>query len=297
MEQGGIIVQDNSERQRMIDLHTHSTFSDGSFTPEQLAGEAARIGLAAIALTDHDNVEGLDRFLAACTAQKVRGIAGVEISLDFTDGTMHLLGYFIDHHNQSLIQHITRLKLGRVHRNQEILKQINAMGMPLTMGEVAAFAGEDNVGRLHFAQALVARGYVASKDEAFQKYLAKGKPGYADRARMTPAQGVALIRNSGGLAVLAHPFTLNLGKQALENLVGELARAGLQGIEVLYPQQNAKLVKQYSALAEKFKLTATGGTDFHGAPMPDIKLGLGFGDLNVPDSILAELDARRNSPA
>lgn len=277
----------------MIDLHTHSTFSDGSFTPEQLAAAAAAAGLSAIALTDHDSVGGVDRFLAACNAQKVRGIPGVEISLDFPDGTMHLLGYFIDHRNPALTAHIVKLRSGREHRNQEILNHINAMGMPLTMSEVAAYAGEDNVGRLHFAQALVARGYVRTRDEAFQKYLAKGKPGYADRLRMTPAQGVEIIRNAGGLAVLAHPFTLHMGKQALEKLVGDLALAGLQGIEVFYPQQNPRLVKQYSALAAKFKLAVTGGTDFHGAPMPDIKLGTGFGDLHVPDSVLAALDALR----
>jgi predicted metal-dependent phosphoesterase TrpH len=217
----------------------------------------------------------------------------VEISLDFPDGTMHLLGYFIDHHDAGLVEHITKLQAGREHRNQEILKHVNAMGMPLTMNEVKAFAGEDNVGRLHFAQALVARGYVRDRDEAFQKYLAKGKPGYADRKRMTPAEGVEIIRKAGGLAVLAHPFTLHLGKQALEQLVAELTAAGLQGIEVFYPQQNPKMVKQYSALARKFNLVATGGTDFHGAPMPDIKLGTGFGNLNVPDTVLAELDARR----
>ncbi|MBU4201004.1 MAG: PHP domain-containing protein [Verrucomicrobia bacterium] len=277
----------------MIDLHTHSTFSDGSFTPEQLAGAASHIGLTAIALTDHDSIGGIDRFLAACRKQEVRGIPGVEISLDFPDGTMHLLGYFIDHHNEALTRHIAKLVAGRKHRNQEILKQVNAMGMPLTLNEVAAYAGEDNVGRLHFAQALVARGYVRTRDEAFKKYLAKGKPGYADRSRMTPAEGVAIISNAGGLAVLAHPFTLHLGKQALAKLVGELARAGLQGIEVFYPQQGPKLMKEYCALARQFNLVATGGTDFHGAPMPDIQLGSGFGNLNVPESILEELDARR----
>jgi len=279
----------------MIDLHTHSTFSDGSLTPEQLAGQAASIGLTAIALTDHDSIGGIDRFLAACRTQGVRGIPGVEISLDFPAGTMHILGYFIDPYHAGLTQHIARLKAGREHRNQEILRQVNAMGMPLTMKEVAAFAGEDNVGRLHFAQALLARGYIRTRDEAFQKYLAKGKPGYAERLRMTPAEGVGILRSAGGLAVLAHPFTLNLGQQALTALVRDLARAGLDGIEVFYPQHNSKHVKYYRDLARQFHLTATGGTDFHGAPMPDIKLGSGFGTLDVPDTVLEELDARRAS--
>ncbi len=279
----------------MIDLHTHSTFSDGSFTPEQLAFEAARCGLSAIALTDHDNIEGIDRFMAACHKHEVRGVAGVEISLDFPNGSMHLLGYFIDHHNQALAQHIQQLKTGRAYRNQKILEQIQAMGMPITMQEVAAFAGEDNVGRLHFAQALVARGYVRSRDEAFDRYLAKGKPGYASRPRLTPADGVEIIRSAGGLAALAHPFTLALDKQALDDLVGDLAQAGLQGIEVIYPQHNPKQIKQYRDLASKFNLVVTGGTDFHGAAMPDIKLGSGFGNFSVPDSVLEELDARHIS--
>lgn len=279
----------------MIDLHTHSTFSDGSLTPEQLASKAADIGLTAVALTDHDTVEGIDRFLAACRTQGIRGVPGVEISLDFPNGTMHLLGYFIDPHHEGLTQHIARLKAGREHRNQEIIKQINAMGMPLTLKEVSAFAGEDNVGRLHFAQALLARGYIRTQNEAFQKYLAKGKPGYADRSRMTPAEGVKIIRNAGGLAVLAHPFTLHLGQQALMVLVRDLVQAGLDGIEVFYSQQNPKQMKQYCALAQQFRLVATGGTDFHGAPMPDIKLGSGFGNLNIPDTVLEELDVRRVS--
>ncbi len=277
----------------MIDLHTHSIFSDGSFTPEQLAHTAASIGLSALALTDHDTIDGLSCFLRACENYGVRGVPGVEISLEVPDGSMHLLGYFIDHQHPALNQHLDKLKAGRDYRNRKILEQVNALGMPLTMEEVAAYAGGDNVGRLHFALALVERGYARTKDEAFERYLGKGKPGYAERARLTPAQGVGIIRQAGGLAVLAHPFTLHLGKQALDTLVGELAAAGLQGIEVLYPQHNPKMIKQYSALAQRYNLVITGGTDFHGAPMPDIKLGTGFGDLHVPDSVLEELDARR----
>jgi len=280
----------------MIDLHSHSTFSDGSLTPEQLVREAERARLSALALTDHDSISGLERFMAACSKSIVRGVPGVEISVDCnpSDATMHILGYFIDPANAQLNEHINRLRDGRQHRNEEILKRLNAMGLMLNMNEISAFAGENNVGRLHFAQALMARGYVRNTHEAFDKYLARGKSGYANRLRFKPIGGVEMIRQAGGIAVLAHPFTLNLGKQALADCVGKLAQAGLQGIEIYYPQHSPKMVRQYLDLAKQFHLIATGGTDFHGTPMPDIKLGRGFGALNVPNAVLEQLDALRS---
>lgn len=279
----------------MIDLHTHSTFSDGSFTPEQLVHEAERARLTALALTDHDSIGGLEPFMAACAKSIVRGVPGVEISVDCasSDATMHILGYFIDTADAELNAHINRLRDGRQHRNEEILKRLNAMGLVLSMDEVASFAGEQNVGRLHFAQALVMRGYVRTTQEAFDKYLAKGKSGYANRLRFKPLGGVAMIRQAGGIPVLAHPFTLNLGKQALAACVAELVQGGLQGIEIYYPQHSPAVVRHYLDLASQFHLVATGGTDFHGAPMPDIKLGRGFGLLDVPNTVLDQLDALR----
>ena len=280
----------------MIDLHSHSTFSDGSLTPEQLVREAERARISALALTDHDSISGLERFMAACSKSIVRGVPGVEISVDCnpSDATMHILGYFIDPANAQLNEHINRLRDGRQHRNEEILKRLNTMGLMLNMNEISAFAGENNVGRLHFAQALMARGYVRNTHEAFDKYLARGKSGYANRLRFKPIGGVEMIRQAGGIAVLAHPFTLNLGKQALADCVGKLAQAGLQGIEIYYPQHSPKMVRQYLDLAKQFHLIATGGTDFHGTPMPDIKLGRGFGALNVPNAVLEQLDALRS---
>lgn len=279
----------------MIDLHTHSTFSDGSLTPEQLVHEAERVRLTALALTDHDSISGLQRFMSACATSSVRGVPGVEISVDCNpgDATMHILGYFIDPANAELNEHVNRLRDGRQHRNAEILKRLNAMGLMLSMNEIAAFAGENNVGRLHFAQALLARGYVRTTQEAFDKYLAKGKAGYANRLRFKPLCGVEMIRKAGGIAVLAHPFTLNLGTKALADCVRELAQGGLQGIEIYYPQHSPKMIRQYLDLAAQFHLIATGGTDFHGTPTPDIKLGRGFGVLDVPNTVLEQLDALR----
>jgi len=279
----------------MIDLHLHSTFSDGSLSPEQLVREAKKANLSAIALTDHDSVSGVTLFLEACARENIRGVPGVEISVDYPHGTIHILGYFIDYNSKELNVHVEKLKAGRAARNMDILKKINNLGITLTFAEVASFAGEGNVGRLHFAQALVARGYVRSNQEAFDRYLAKGKSGYAERQRLQPQGGVEMILNAGGLPVLSHPFTIELAPPALEKLVGELASAGLQGIEVYYPQHKPNLVKRYLELAQKFNLVATGGTDFHGKAMPDIKIGRGFGGLNVPDSVLTELDNRRQT--
>ena len=276
----------------MIDLHTHSSFSDGSLTPEGLVAEGVRLGLTALALTDHDSVGGVDRFLAAAKKTSLRGIPGVEISADVMTGSVHILGYFVEHHNPALAVHLASLCKGRKERNDRIVKNLNALGVAITLQEAAAYAGENNVGRLHFAQALVARGYVANRDEAFKKYLAKGKPGYADRLRFTPAQGIALIRQARGVAVLAHPFATELDKASLANAVRDLVAAGLQGIEVHYPQHTPRQVKQYLALVKQYDLVATGGTDFHGAPMPDIHLGTGFGGLAVQDQIVGELEAR-----
>ncbi|MGI6086360.1 MAG: PHP domain-containing protein [Kiritimatiellia bacterium] len=279
----------------MIDLHTHSTFSDGSLTPEQLVQEAAFIGLSAIALTDHDTIGGVPRFLDACRAAQIRGVPGVELSADIPNGSMHILGYFIDLQHPELTVRLQEIQSGRVARNAEILKHINDMGLALTMEEVASYAGGDNIGRLHFAQALTARGYVATRQEAFDRYLGKGRKGYAERIRMSPRDCIELIRRAGGVPVLAHPFTLDLGKQALTKQVAELVDYGLQGIEVFYPQQNDRQMKQYQAMAKTFSLVMTGGTDFHGAPMPDIKLGTGFGDTKIPETVLEQLDAIRSA--
>jgi predicted metal-dependent phosphoesterase TrpH len=277
----------------MIDFHVHSTFSDGSFTPEELIGEAVRLGLSAIALTDHDTTDGVPRFTAAAISTSVLAIPGVEISADVKSGTMHMLGYLIDPDHQTLIERLKWLREGRKVRNAEILEKLNKLGFRLTWEEVAAFAEEDVVGRPHFAQALLARDLVKDKNEAFDKYLGKGKPAYAERRRMTPENSIRLICEAGGVPVLAHPFTLNLSIEALKKQIAELRDFGLGGIEVFYSEHTPQITSQYLNLAKEFGLVATGGSDFHGAMNPDIKLGSGFGSLQVPDEVVAQLSARR----
>jgi predicted metal-dependent phosphoesterase TrpH len=276
----------------MIDLHMHSTFSDGSLTPAQLAAEAGKARLSAVALTDHDGTSGVQSFLDACSAVGVRGISGVELSVDFKGGTMHMLGYFIDHASAGIEAELVKLREGRRDRNHLILAKLNELGVLLTWDEVAAYADEDVVGRPHFAQAMKARGYVKSKDEAFDRYLGKGKPAYMERYRLTAAESVNMIRAAGGVPVLAHPFTLGLNKRALREQVAELAAMGLQGIEAYYVEHGAGDLRFCLEMARELNLAVSGGSDFHGAMNPDVRMGCGFGNLSVPDDLVERLYER-----
>jgi len=282
----------------VIDLHVHSTFSDGSLTPTQLVERARTVGLKAMALTDHDSMSGLDEFLSACREAEGGpiGIPGVEISADVPHGTLHMLGYFMDAHNQAMAGMLRDIREGRRIRNEKILTKLNEMGLQLSWDEVNAFAshcGDDVVGRPHFAQAMVARGFVSSHEEAFERYLAKGQPAYTDRFRLSPEESLKIIRGAGGVPVLAHPSTLKLSNGALRTLVKDLAALGLQGIEVYYSEHSPRQIQQYLSLAREYALVATGGSDFHGGLNPAIELGRGFGSLNVPDEVADELQRRR----
>ena len=273
----------------MIDLHVHSTFSDGSLTPEQLIAEAARIKLAAIALTDHDSMAGIEPFLTAAAAAGIEAVPGVEISVDFSSGTLHMLGYYADRHNPALDESLARIRSGREDRNKVILEKLNRLGAGLVWEDVAKFAGEDVVGRPHFAQAMIEKGFVKDKEEAFDRFLGKGKTAYTDRFRFSAADSIRIIRDAGGVAVLAHPSTLGLGTNALRALVTELKAVGLQGLEAYYSEHSRQQQDLYVRVAAEFGLAVTGGSDFHGAVNPDIKLGRGFGELAVPDQLIGPL--------
>lgn len=273
----------------MIDLHFHSTCSDGDVTPEALAASAKAKGLYAVALTDHDTTDGTERFLKACAAQGVRAAAGVEISAEYNPGTMHMLGYFIDVANGPLQDALHNIRDGREIRNEKIFAKLASLGMPLTREEVSAFAGGDVIGRPHLAQAMIKRGYVKSKEEAFGLYLAKGQPAYVPRYHLSPADSIAVIRGAGGIAVLAHPFTVGLGPEALEREVAGLVEAGLGGIEVHYSEHTPSQQEEYERLARRFNLLVTGGSDYHGSSTPDLELGRGFGNLRIPDALFDAL--------
>ncbi|NQU40655.1 MAG: PHP domain-containing protein [Lentisphaerae bacterium] len=277
----------------MIDLHMHSTFSDGTHPPEELARLAGSFGLTAIALTDHDCMGGVARLLAACEAEGVRGISGVEISARMSKGAMHILGYFVDHESTELEGALKQIREGRAVRNVEILKLLNGLGLELDWKEVRSYASEEVVGRPHFAMAMQARGYVKDKMEAFDRYLAKGKPAYADRFRLSPEASIAVIKQAGGVPVLAHPITLGLSHKALRVALGEFRAMGLEGVEVYYSEHPPALVHAFSQMARDVGLAMSGGSDFHGDANPRIRMGIGFGQLRVPDKLLVDLEARR----
>lgn len=275
----------------MIDLHLHSTKSDGSETPEELVALGQKAGLTAMALTDHDNMGGSEAFLAACRTHGMTGIAGVEISafVEEGHGTLHILGYGLNPDHPQVVECLGRVLDGRAWRNEQILANLNELGLELEWAEVQACAGEDVVGRAHIAQALIDRDYVSSVTEAFDRYLAKGRPAYVDRYRLYPEEGIRMIREAGGVAVVAHPFSWELDEAKLDAGLCELKALGLAGIEAVYseyvPEQTVTLLR----LAKRLGLLTTGGSDYHGLAKPDIALGKGFGSLCVPDEYLPPL--------
>lgn len=271
----------------------HSVFSDGTNTPEELIEKAVTAQLSAVALTDHDTVKGVDCFLRAATTQGVQGISGVEVSTSYYGaGAMHLLGYFVNHLDPLFLEQLKQIRATRQSRNEEILRNLHKSGMMLSMQEVASFAGDDVIGRPHFAQALVARGYARNTKEAFKHFLARGAAAYARRRTLTAEESLHLIRNAGGLPVLAHPITLEATPGQLRELVAELKDRGLAGLEVYHSQHSPARVRDYLKLAQDFDLVPTGGSDYHGARSPDIRIGCGFGTLRVPDHTVDRLRER-----
>lgn len=275
----------------MIDLHVHSNYSDGTDTPAELIQIAEQRGLSAMALTDHDTVTGVPPLLEAAKHSPVEAIPGVELSAECARGTMHILGYFIDHTCRTLLERIKMLQSGRHERNLAILKKLNKLGYVLMWSDVEKQAGVDVVGRPHFADALVARGHVKSRKLAFDLLLAKGRPAYVERYRYKAGECVELIRAAGGVSVLAHPGTVYLPEDQMRGTVKGLAEHGLNGIEVFTADQQPGNIMRFSKWADEFGLIRTGGTDYHGRNTPDLKLGTGFGQLHVPDEVLDQLKA------
>jgi predicted metal-dependent phosphoesterase TrpH len=277
----------------VIDLHLHSIFSDGFWTPEELVAEAVRHGLTAVALTDHDTTRGVPRFLEAAQRCGLCAVPGVEISAQSEFGAMHILGYFLRHRDPRLCDQLDRLREARDTRNRRILERLAEAGCPLSAEEVEAEAGGHVVGRPHFARAMIRRGYVKDKQEAFDKYLARGKAAYVGRRRFSPEESIRILREAGGVPVLAHPFTLGLEGAALRTCLVDLAGAGLEGVEVYYPQHGRHQQARYLKLAADLGLVPTGGSDFHGEAASGLRMGVGFGRLRVPDDIVPRLQARK----
>jgi 3',5'-nucleoside bisphosphate phosphatase len=276
-----------------IDLHAHTTHSDGSASPKELIERANAKGARSIAVTDHDTVDAFAEARAAADRFGVEFIPGIEISADFSPGTMHILGYLIDGEAPPLKEQLAMLKNAREKRNPEIARRLEGLGFDISYEEVAQLAGNNVVGRPHFASVLVKKGYVRSIQEAFDRLLKKGAPAYVEKARLSPRDAIEVIHGAGGVAVLAHPYQLKLSSyEAADELVAELAALGLDGIEAIYSRHSPDQRSRYSEIALRHDLLITGGSDYHGSYKPDIDLVTGLGDLEVPYALLEALKAR-----
>ena len=273
-----------------IDLHIHTTESDGTLTPSQVVRYAKEKGLKAVAITDHDTIHGNEEAIKEGISAGVEVIPGVEISVDYSPGTMHMLGYFITTEDPILNEKLALLQDSRADRNPRIIEKLNKLGLSLTYDEVVQVSGGGQVGRPHMAQVLMKKGYTKSIKEAFDKYLGKGAPAYLDKFRLSAVEAITMITDAGGIPVLAHPFTLFCkSSYELDALVKKLVNQGLQGLEVYYSEHDERKTSSYKLLAKRYNLAITGGSDFHGKNMKGIDLGTGRGKLKIPYTALENL--------
>ena len=259
---------------QLIDLHVHSNASDGTYAPAEVVRLAKEGGLRALALTDHDTIDGLAEAVAAAPRYGVEVIPGVEVSARFPGGSMHILGLDINFPNGHLNERLAVLKRARAERNPQIIAKLNALGIKITLKEVEKLSGQGQMGRPHIARALMEAGYVRSIQEAFDLYLRYDGQAYVPKFRFPPAEAIAMIREVQGVPVLAHPFTLNLeSAAALQNTLEELMALGLAGVEAIYSEHTPEQEALYLRLAGELGLLVTGGSDFHGDNKPEVSLG------------------------
>lgn len=277
----------------MIDLHTHSTVSDGTDSPEQLVRLATDAGLTAIALTDHDTIDGLDTAGAAARQLGLRLVRGCELSCAVDRGALHMIVLFLEAETGPLQDRLAELRAGRDIRNGRVVTALADAGVEIHIDEVLEEAGAGAVGRPHVAAVLLRKGYVSSINEAFDRWLARGRPAYVERERLDPTEVISLAHASGAITVLAHPRSLDLTDTELSAALEKLAAAGLDGMECEYGRYTRHERTTLRELARRHELAPSGGSDYHGHYKPDLSVGVGAGDLHVPDGWLDELEARR----
>ncbi len=280
-----------------VDLHSHSTASDGSDSPTEVVRLATECGLSSLALTDHDTQEGIPAAMSAATSSGLELIPGVELSLDYDRGGMHLVVLWLPPGRGPLQDRLAELRSGRDSRNLLIVERLTSLGLPVTIEEVAEEAGGGSVGRPHIAAVMVARGYVPDLRTAFEVWLGNGRPAYVGRARLGPEEAINLARESGGVPVLSHPHTLGITTAAeMADLLTRLRSAGLVGLEAIYSGYRRHERDGYADLARRFGLLPSGGSDYHGTYKPGLSLGSGYGDLAVPDRVRDDLRSHATIP-
>jgi predicted metal-dependent phosphoesterase TrpH len=277
-----------------IDLHMHTTWSDGSLTPAELVEECIHVGLSAIAITDHDEVGGIDPALDFSLAREIKIVPGVELSIDYPlenpFGHLHVLGLFIDHHAPALNQSLNFLKSKRNERALSMIEKLRKNRIQISIEAIHKIAGEGTIGRPHIAQYLIEQKYAANHFEVFNQFLGKGNIGYVAKTKLKFEEASHIIHQSGGLAVLAHPISLGFKNyQELGKEILKLKAMGLDGVEVWYPNHDRYFSHWLADFSKSEKLAITGGSDFHGKHKPHIKPGSGRGNLVVADSVYANL--------
>lgn len=279
--------------EKYIDLHTHSLMSDGSMTPAEVVREAKKAGLAAIALSDHDTVDGVKEAVAEGERIGVEVVPAIEFSVQSETET-HILGYYIDIENPKLKEMLKKVVETRRFRNRETCRKLNELGFDVTLAEAEAIAPNDFIGRAHFARLLMDKGYTESVSEGFKLYLENGKYAYCGKQTMTDEEAVRLIKECGGVACVAH---LHLTKKSDEELRAFLIRlkdCGLDGVEGYYTEYTPEMQAKYQALAAELGLIISGGTDFHAQMKPHISIGTGLGNLKIPYSVLETIKSHKS---
>jgi predicted metal-dependent phosphoesterase TrpH len=279
-----------------IDLHLHTTHSDGSYSTREVMTFAKQAGVTALSITDHDIVAAVPEALAIGAELGIEAIPGVEISSRQGDSELHILGYFLNWTDPLLGKRLASLRDSRHSRNPKIVQRLNELGIDISYDEVRALAGTESVGRPHIARVLMEKKFVNSAKEAFDRYLANGRPAFIDRELPEPVEAVRWILEAGGVPVLAHPTWVRTSAEGLRALLRELKEAGLGGIEVHYSTHSPSQTTEYLDLAKQCDLLVTGGSDFHGVTKPDIEVGIGRGQLKVSEKLLDPLRKAAASP-
>ena len=274
---------------RMIDMHVHSSASDGTFSPAALLAEAKKAGLCAMALTDHDTMDGIAEAAAAAGKAGIEFIPGTELSTDYLKCEIHVLGYYLSPEYPRLRDMLEEFRNFRSTRNVRMVERLQEEGFSITMEQLQEKFPDSVITRAHISTLLAETGQVPDKRTVFAEYLGENCRCYIQRPKISPVEAVTLIREAGGLAVLAHPVMYDLAEDDLKQMIREMKEAGMCGMEAIYSENTPEDERRFLEMAESFGLSVTGGSDFHGANKPDIHLGTGKGNLHIPYSLLEEL--------
>mgnify|MGYP002645403269 CR=1 FL=1 len=277
----------------IVDLHVHSTKSDGSYTPIELVDYAVKKGLSAFALTDHDTTDGIEEAIEAARGKDIEVIPGIEFSSEYEGQDIHIVGLYIDYKSDFFKRRLTSFVNGRIIRNQEMCRRLTEHGIPITYEELTGEFPHSVITRSHFAKFMLSRGYIKSMKEAFDRYIGDRGPCFVPRKKITPMRAVEIILKAGGFPILAHPLLYHMSGERLDKLVSLLKDMGLQGIEAIYSTHTPSDERKMRALAAKYDLCISGGSDFHGSAKPGLDLAVGYGRLFIPEEILDKIKERR----